>query len=50
MKFQTTLDKILALEDKQLKILKLQNFAFKLFPQSPQQLKVRAILQELKSA
>jgi len=49
MKFQTTLDKILAIENKELKTLKLQNFAFRLFPKSPQQMKVRAILDALKS-
>lgn len=44
MKFETKLNKILKEENKEVKKLKLINFAFKLMPNSPQQNKVKDLI------
>ena len=46
MKFETKLNKILSIEDINLKKLKLTNFALSLMPQSKQQLIIREHLKQ----
>lgn len=47
MKFETKLNRILAIENTKLKQLKLTNLMFQLVPQSPQQIKVKEILKTI---
>lgn len=47
MKFETKLNKILVVENTNLKRLKLTNLMLQLFPQSPQQIKVKEILKTI---
>jgi hypothetical protein len=47
MKFETKLNKILSIEDINLKKLKLTNFALSLMPQSKQQLIIREHLKQM---
>ena len=47
MKFETKLNKSLAIENEKLRKLKSISLSFSLFPQSPQQLKVKQLISTL---